>query len=120
MQYLLLLYADESVLERSPADELRSLRGEYDALTRELRTRGKLVASNQLTRTSSATTVRVRDGDTLVSDGPFAETKESLGGYYLIEAGSLDEAIEWASRIPGARTGSIEIRPIHERPERGA
>ena len=64
-----------------------------------------------------ATTVQVRSGDTLVTDGPFAETKETLGGYYLIEADSLDEAIEWASRIPAARTGKVEIRPLHDNSE---
>ena len=66
---------------------------------------------------STATSVKVRDGDTLVTDGPFAETKETLGGFYLIEADSLDEAIEWAARIPSARQGTVEIRPVHDNSE---
>ncbi len=75
----------------------------------------KFVAGNELQRISSATTVRVRDGKRLVSDGPFAETKEVLNGFMIFDCGSLDEAIDWAARIPGARIGSIEIRPVVER-----
>ena len=105
MQYLLLIHDDETV---DNGDRLP----EYMAYTEELRESGSLVGANQLQPTDTATTVRVRGGETLVTDGPFIETKESLGGYFLVEAGSLDEAIEWAAKIPGARTGHIEVRPI--------
>ena len=76
-----------------------------------------MVAGDALQPTSNATTVRVRDGEQLVTDGPFAETKEQLGGYYLIEAGSLDEATEWAAKLPGSHHGSVEIRPVVVFPE---
>jgi len=105
MQYLLLIHDDETA---DNGDRLP----EYIAYTEELRASGSLVGANQLQPTDTATTVRVRGGETLVTDGPFIETKESLGGYYLVEAGTLDEAIEWAAKIPGARTGHIEVRPI--------
>jgi hypothetical protein len=105
MQYLLLIHDDETA---DNGDRLP----EYMAYTEELRESGSLVGANQLQPSDTATTVRVRGGETLVTDGPFIETKESLGGYYLVEAGSLDEAIEWAAKIPSARTGHIEVRPI--------
>jgi hypothetical protein len=85
---------------------------EYGAFTRELRAAGAMVGGDQLQPVSTATTVRVRDGEQLVTDGPFAETKEQLGGYYIIDVETLDEALEWAGKIPSARTGSIEVRPI--------
>jgi len=85
---------------------------EYGALSKDLRDTGRYVGGDQLASTSTATTVRVRDGEALVTDGPFAETKETLGGYYLVECESLDEAIEIAGRIPSARYGSIEVRPV--------
>jgi hypothetical protein len=105
MQYLLLIHNDE-------AADNGDMLPEYMAYTEELQKSGSLVGANQLQPTDTATTVRVRGGETLVTDGPFIETKESLGGYYLVEAGTLDEAIEWAAKIPGARTGHIEVRPI--------
>ena len=86
--------------------------GEYGAYTQGLRDNGSYVAGDALQPIAAATTVRVRDGEQLVTDGPFAETKEQLGGYYLIEAESLDDAIEHASKIPAARSGSIEVRPV--------
>jgi hypothetical protein len=85
---------------------------EYDGFTKWLDASGALVAAEALEPTNQATTVRVRDDQTMTTDGPFAETKEQLGGFYLIEAANLDDAIEAASRIPGAKVGSIEIRPI--------
>jgi hypothetical protein len=88
------------------------LYAEYGAFTNEVRERGVLVGADQLQPTSAATTVRVREGDQLVTDGPFAETKEQLGGYYLIEVESMDEALEWAAKLPSARYGSIEVRPL--------
>jgi hypothetical protein len=115
MQYMLLIYGGNG-RERSE-DELRALYQEYFKLGDDLRSAGKLISSEELAPVASATSVRVRSGDTIVSDGPFAETKETLGGYYLIEADSLDEAIDWAARIPAAREGTVEIRPVHDNSE---
>jgi len=112
MQYLLLIHDAESVWETMPEQERNALYGEYMAYTNELRESGALVGANQLQPTSTATTVRVRDGEQVVTDGPFAETKEQLGGYYLIEVESVDEALEWAAKIPSARYGTIEVRPV--------
>ena len=105
MQYLLLIHDDET------ADN-GDLMPEYISYTEALGASGALVGANQLQPTDTATTVRVRNGETLVTDGPFIETKEALGGYYLVEAETLDEAIEWAAKIPSARFGHIEVRPI--------
>jgi hypothetical protein len=105
MQYLLLIHDDET-------QDNGDLMPEYVAYSEALRDSGALVGANQLQPTDTATTVRVRDGETLVTDGPFIETKESLGGYYLVETESLDEAIEWAAKIPSARSGHIEVRPV--------
>jgi hypothetical protein len=116
MQYMLLIYSDNDEREW-PEDELRTLYQEYFRLGDDLRAAGKLVTSEELAPVSSATTVQVRNGNTVVTDGPFAETKETLGGYYLVESESLDEAIEWAARIPAARNGKIEIRPLHDNSE---
>ena len=112
MQYLLLIYDEEKNWETMSDEERNGLFGEYGAYTQELQASGKLVGGNPLQPTTTATTVRVRDGEQVVTDGPFAETKEQLGGYYLIEAKDLNDAIQVASRIPAARTGSIEVRPI--------
>jgi hypothetical protein len=112
MQYMLLIYADEADWESYSEEERRAIYAEYGKLNGELRAQGKLISGDELQPTSTATTVRVRKGETLVSDGPFAETKEALGGYYLIDAESLDEAIEWAGKIPSARAGTIEVRPV--------
>jgi hypothetical protein len=112
MQYLLLIHDDESQWSTMSDDERDKLYAGYGTFTNEVRESGALIGANQLQPTTTATTVRVRDGETLTTDGPFAETKERLGGYYLIEVESLDEAIEWAAKIPTARTGTIEVRPI--------
>ena len=112
MQYLLLIYGDESAWGSTSEDEVSALYAEYGQLTKDLQEQGKLVSANELQPTSTATSVRVRDGEGLVTDGPFADTKEVLGGYYLIEAESLDEALEWAARIPNARDGVVEVRPV--------
>jgi hypothetical protein len=108
MEYLLLIYENEKRYTNGyPEDELR----EYRAFGQEFQ---KVIkGGNALEPTHAATTVRLRDGKRLTTDGPFAETKEQLGGYYLVDAKDLDEAIRIASKIPGARTGSIEVRPIH-------
>jgi hypothetical protein len=116
MQYMLLIYTDDAEQELDEAG-LRALYQEYFQLSDDLRSQQKLISSEELAPVTTATTVQVRNGDTLVTDGPFAETKETLGGYYLIEADSLDEAIEWAVRIPSARQGTIEIRPVHDNSE---
>jgi hypothetical protein len=112
MQYMLLIYSSEDAWERLSEDERSALYAEYGQLGRDLRERNAFVSGDELESTSTATTVRVRDGEPLISDGPFAETKETLGGYYLIEAESLDEALQWAARIPSARHGAVEVRPI--------
>ena len=112
MRYMLLIYGTEGDWEALPEDERNALYEEYFQFTRDLGERGALVDAHELEPGSTATTVRVRDGETVVSDGPFAETKEVLGGYYVIDAESLDEAIAWAARIPSARSGLVEVRPV--------
>jgi hypothetical protein len=115
MRYLLLIYAAEPT-EAMPQDEMLAEVDEYNAFTQWTIEQGLFKAGEALHPTSAATTVQVRDGRTITTDGPFAETKEALGGFYLIEAKDLDEAIEAAARIPGARRGSIEVRPILDLP----
>jgi hypothetical protein len=112
MQYLLLIHDDEAQWGDMPEDERNAVYAEYGQYTQELQTRGILVGANQLQPASTATVVHVEDGKTLTTDGPFAETKEVLGGYYLIDVESLDEALVWAAKIPSARYGHIEVRPI--------
>src|SRR5258706_4074800 len=120
MQYALLIYGEEGRWDALADDERGAMYAEYGTLNTELRGQGKLVAGEELQSIATATTVQVRDGDAVVSDGPFAETKEALGGFYLIEAESLDEAIEWAGRIPSARHGTIEVRPVVDHSGNGA
>ena len=112
MRYLLLIYNTESPSTEPQASPETT--AAYNAFTRDIQEGGILEAGEALHPTSAATTVRVRDGETIATDGPFAETKEALGGFYLVKARDLDEAIELAARIPGARDGSIEVRPIWE------
>jgi hypothetical protein len=112
MQYLLLIHDDERGWWNLSDEDKAALYQEYGALTAALRESGAYVGGNQLQPTSSAATVRVRESESVVTDGPFAETKEQLGGYYLIDVESLDEALEWAAKIPSARYGSIEVRPL--------
>ncbi len=116
MEYLLLIYFRESEWQALPEGERGATRQEYFALTDALRESGHYRASQPLHPTTAATTVRVREGKTLTTDGPFAETREQLGGFFLVEAKDLDEAIGIAARIPGARLGSIEVRPILQIP----
>jgi hypothetical protein len=113
MRYLLLIYAAEPT-EAVPEDVMAAENAGYTAFTKEIRDRGIFEAGEALVPTSSATTVRVTDGQTVATDGPFAETKEALGGFYLVNAKDLDEAIELAAKIPAAKHGSIEVRPIWE------
>ena len=108
MKYVALIYADADGWEALPEDERQKISERYMALAGEPAS----VGGEQLEDADTATTVRVRDGETLTTDGPFAETKEQLGGYYLIEAKDADEAIAVAARIPGAQYGSIEVRPV--------
>ena len=109
MKYLLLIYGDEQALGES---ERKQCYGESAQLAQDLNSSGQYLAANPLHPTSAATSIRVRDGKRFVTDGPFAETREQLGGYYLVEAKDLDTALAIAARIPGAKTGSIEVRPI--------
>jgi hypothetical protein len=111
MQYALLIYTQEPEGPPSP-DEIAEVMDAYNAYTQSIRADGSFVAGEALQPSATATTVRVRDGQTLTTDGPFAETKEVFGGYYVIEAPDLDAAIASAARIPGARFGSIEVRPL--------
>src|SRR5690349_22985801 len=112
MKYLCLIYEREKDWENvSPADG-EAIMNEYFAFTADIQKNGKYVAGEALQPTQTATTVRVRNGKVATTDGPFAETKEQLGGFYLINATDLNEAIQVASHIPSARTGSVEVRPI--------
>ena len=112
MQYLLLIYNAESEWDAMSEAEAGKMQQEFGAFTQDIIASGNYKGGNRLHPTSKATTVRVENGKTLVTDGPFAETKEQLGGYYLIEAADLDEATALAARIPSARTGPVEVRPI--------
>ena len=112
MQYMLLIYDDERAGESVPREQMTEIINAYMAYGQALRDSKVWVASNRLRPTSAATTVRIADGRTQVLDGPFAETKEQLGGYYLIDVPDLDAALSWASRCPGARYGTVEVRPI--------
>jgi hypothetical protein len=112
MQYLLMIYANEAEYAKIDPATLQKVYEEYGAFTQSIIQSGAFKAGDRLQPTTAATTVRVRDGKTLTTDGPFAETREQLGGYYLVEAKDLDAALEIAARIPGARFGSIEVRPI--------
>jgi hypothetical protein len=114
MKYLCLIYDEEKRFGAMAKSELDGLMKEYFTFTAAIRTSGHYLGGNDLEPVQAATTVRVRNGKVSTTDGPFAETKEQLGGYYLIEARDLNEAIQVASRIPSARLGSIEVRPIRE------
>jgi hypothetical protein len=112
MQYLLMIYRNEAELGKLGAAERQQMMADYGAFTQSIVESGHFKAGDGLQPTTTATTVRVRDGKMLTTDGPFAETREQLGGYYLVEAKDLDAALGIAARIPGAKTGSIEVRPI--------
>jgi hypothetical protein len=112
MQFLLLIYDQEADWAKLTPAQQGAMYQEYGQFTKEITEKGMYLGGNQLKPIATATTVRVRDGKRVTTDGPFAETKEQLGGYYLIEAKDLDDAIAVASRIPSVRWGSIEVRPI--------
>jgi hypothetical protein len=109
MQYMLLVYLEETALGEA---EREACYDESIQVTQQFHAEGRFIAASPLQPTSTATTVRVREGERLITDGPFAETREQLGGFFMVEAKDLDEAIAMAARIPGARFGSIEVRPI--------
>ena len=112
MHYLLLIYSNEKEMAAMNPSLLGTMMAEYTEFTKGIIQAGQFKAGDRLRPTSAATTVRVRNGQVVTADGPFAETREQLGGYYLVDAKNLDEAIAIAARIPGARHGSIEVRPI--------
>jgi hypothetical protein len=112
MKYLCLIYDNESHWGTMPKSEVDGLMSEFRAYTEDIKGSGHYIGGNRLQPTEAATTIRIRNGKMSTTDGPFAETKEQLGGYYLIEAKDLNDAIQVASRIPSARFGSIEVRPI--------
>jgi hypothetical protein len=114
MRYLLLIYTPEVDDALLPAEDMQRTTDAYNAFGREASERKVMLGGEALAPTSSATTVRVRNGETLMTDGPYAETKEALGGYYLLDVKDLDEALEFAAKIPGAQSGAIEVRPIWE------
>jgi hypothetical protein len=114
MQYLLLIYGSEVDSSQIPPEDMALEMKEWTAYTEWLQGKGWLLGGEALQSVASATTVRERDGKTVTTDGPFAETKEQLGGYYLVECDNLDDAIEAASRIPSVSRGSIEVRPIQK------
>ena len=113
MRYLAMIYEDESNRPQSP-EEMDAVMAKYMAYNKELTDAGAMLAGEALQGSETATQVRMRSGETLVSDGPFSETKEVIGGFYMFEAENLDKAIEWAAKIPAAETGIIEVRPIWE------
>ena len=114
MRYLLLIYDDEKAFAMKSQEELGAVMGAYQKYTDDMKESGNWLSGEALQPTMTATTVRVQNGKTLTTDGPFAETKEQLGGFYMVDAKDLDEAIEWAAKIPAADGGSIEVRPVLE------
>ena len=113
MKYALLICEDPSVIPKPGEPEYEALMAEYDRFTRELNDSGERVAGLRLDGTDTATSVRVHNDDVVLSDGPFAETREHLGGFYIVDVGDRARAIELAGRIPGARFGVVEVRPVH-------
>ena len=112
MQYILLIYENEAEAKARSKEESQRIFGEYMAFTGAIKETGHMRAGEPLESASTATTVRVKSGKTVRTDGPFAETREQLGGFYIIEAKDLDEAVDIAARIPAAKTGSVEVRPV--------
>jgi hypothetical protein len=117
MEYLALLHADQSVWETMTDAERGAAYEQYGAFAEAARAAGVLVGGEELASTASATTVRVRDDQRLVTDGPYAEVKEALGGFFILDCPSFDDALDWAARIPTAEHGAVEIRPVHVEPE---
>ena len=112
MKYLLLMYADETIISNYSKEEFQEAAKTWTALVEDMTAAGVLISNSGLAPVANATTVRVREGKPLITDGPFAETHEQLGGYILVECKDLDEAIRWAEKVPTAQYGSLEIRPL--------
>jgi hypothetical protein len=117
LKYMALIYGDRSRWESFTPEQREAAYAEYRAFGDDARAAGVMVGGDELASTQDATTVRVRDGETLVTDGPYAEVKEALGGYYVLECDTIDEAVDYAARIPGAQHGAVEVRPIYVDPE---
>jgi hypothetical protein len=114
MRYMMMIYGDESKMTRQPAEGVTKMSAAYVAYTKALKEAGVWLGGDALQPTPTATSVRLADGKTSVLDGPFAETREQLGGYYLIDVADLDAAIAWAARCPGAANGTVALRPVWE------
>ncbi len=114
MKYMLLIYGGEGAMEAATQEERDAEMARWFAYTNDLRSAGVMIAGDALHPTAAATSVRVRDGKAITTDGPFAETKETLGGYYLLDVPTLDVALDWAAKCPGAFYGTIEVRPLME------
>lgn len=112
MKYLLLMYADESIVSKYSKEAFQAVAKTWAEFVQEMSESGVLISNSGLAPVASATTIRVRNDKTMITDGPFAETHEQLGGYFLVDCKDLDEAIRWARKIPTAKYGSIEIRPL--------
>lgn len=112
MKYMLLLYGDESMDAQATEAEMESLMAAYGAFESELAAAGAMVSGEGLQPTATATTLRVRNGETLTTHGPFVETTEQLGGFFVIECDNLDDALGWAAKVPAALDGSVEVRPV--------
>jgi hypothetical protein len=112
MKYALLIYTDENTMSGAPEDALREMYQAFGTFNQALRAAGKFGPAEELASSSTAKSVRIRDGQRLVTDGPFAEVREQLGGIYVIEAADMDEALDWAARVPSAPFGTIEVRPV--------
>ena len=117
MQYLALIYADESGWAALSDDEQEAAYDRYRSFAREAEAAGVMAGGHELGPTRNATTVRVRNAETLVTDGPYAEVKEALGGYFLLECETMEDALEWAARIPAVEYGAVEVRPVYVDPE---
>jgi hypothetical protein len=119
VKYMALIYGDRSRFEQFSDEEREAAYDEYRAFGEEATKAGAAIGGAELGPTRDATTVRIRDAETLVTDGPYAEVKEALGGYYLLECASLDEALDWAAKIPGAEHGAVEVRALQVEDEAG-
>ncbi len=119
MKYALLIYSDESTMAGAPEEAIREMYAAFAGFNNELRAAGKMGPAEELASAAKAKSVRIRDGQRLITDGPFAEVREQLGGLYIIEADSIDEAVDWAAKIPSAPFGTIEVRPVVDYPEAG-
>jgi hypothetical protein len=120
MRYMLSIYTDETRLAQASPDDIKWVMDAYGEFGREVEEAGVFVTGDGLQPTGTATTVRVRDGETLLTDGPFAETREQLGGFYVLDCQDIDEALRWAAKIPDAVHGSVEVRPVMDYEAMGA